>query len=298
MSIKSSLLFAGAVIFILGLLLLYSLMIQNLGLVLFGASTTGIIERIESKGIAAERPLVHFTSASGSEIHFRGFDVARGYYKTNQAVQLRYFPSNPQNAEIDSWLSLWRPLGIGLSFTSCLLLAGIFLLCKGLRLPQKDRKPLQEKPRGKNAPQFYIIGAVWLAITITGITFLSMQEDGTDRIDQALIDGRELFASLSLPEGARPYADMTEKVYSGKTLTSVTVKQVFAVPGRFPEVVAFYEQVLPQQGWVASHKENRKHYASYHMPSWEVEITRDAYSYENPSRPHHRFALTLTWRFN
>ena len=297
MQAKCSLIFSGAAIFIVGLLLLYSLIIQNLGLVLFGASTTGVIERIESTEGAAERPLVRFTSESGRQIRFRGFNIARGSYQANQEVQLRYFPSNPHNAEIDSWLSLWRPLGIGLFVTSCLLLGGLFLLRKGLKLPPKDKKPCLAQQRGKSAYGLYVIGGLWLAMTITGISFVFLQEDGTKYIDQALVDSRKLFATLPLPAGAEPYTTMKEDVYSGQPLTSVTIQQIFTVSGKFPEVVKLYEKMLPQQGWVAWNKDDWEHHAIYRNPPWEVKISRDAYYYENPSRPHHHFTLTLTWRF-
>lgn len=90
------------------------------------ARTTGTItgnyRSRNSDGEVSYYPLVTFTTAHGKQVEFRSHTGGRsGVYPIGAEVAVLYMPTNPQAAEINSWLAQWfgttifGVLGVGFS---------------------------------------------------------------------------------------------------------------------------------------------------------------------------------------
>lgn len=124
----------GYVVMALGVLLMLALGRYQIRLALFGVRAEGIVLAVEPHRKSV-RPVVRFVSASEQEVVFHGADISdRTYYTPGQRVPIRYLRSNPAFAEVDSWLSLWRPLLIGALFDGSVFVGGAFIVYRHRRV--------------------------------------------------------------------------------------------------------------------------------------------------------------------
>jgi hypothetical protein len=76
-------------------------------------------------------PVVDFATADGHPVEFRAAQtVNEGVYSVGQKVNVRYMPANPGFAEVDSWLSLWRPMLLGSLFDWGVCGVGLILILR------------------------------------------------------------------------------------------------------------------------------------------------------------------------
>ena len=116
-----------------GLLFALALGRSQVRLAVFGAHAEGRITEIyQVRG--GIQPIVEYTTADETPITFDGATVGkRDYYDLRQKVHVRYLPSDPHFAEIQSWWSLWQPLLIGVFTTSAILTGGGLLVWRDWR---------------------------------------------------------------------------------------------------------------------------------------------------------------------
>lgn len=131
----------GYSILLLGIVLVLNMARSQYQLALLGARADGqIVNLVESQTSSTSadpdtqntityRPVVSFQAADGEQVQFRaGQDVQQGQYAVGQPVSVRYMPAHPGFAEVDSWLSLWRPMLIGSIFDWSLCIGGLLLI--------------------------------------------------------------------------------------------------------------------------------------------------------------------------
>jgi uncharacterized membrane protein len=130
---RRRLLVIGGGLIVLGLLFLLALGRYQLRLAVFGEQARGTVSaaQIVRGGSAAT---VRFFTAAEDEISFTGATVSDDdYYSVGQVVTVRYLAANPRFAEIESWLSLWRPIVISLVLSGALILGGGLLIRRDRR---------------------------------------------------------------------------------------------------------------------------------------------------------------------
>jgi hypothetical protein len=125
---RRRLLVIGSGLIVLGLLLLVALGRYQLRLAVFGEQALGSVTAAQTvRGGSAAT--VRFFTAAEEEISFTGATVGdRDYYDVGDVVTVRYLAGDPHFAEIDSWLSLWRPIVIALVLSGGLFLGGGLLI--------------------------------------------------------------------------------------------------------------------------------------------------------------------------
>lgn len=75
------------------------------------------------------RPRIHFDTEKGRQIEFLAVqNISKNEYSVDDIVKVRYMPTHPEFAEIDSWRSLWRPLFFGIIFAGLICFAGVLLI--------------------------------------------------------------------------------------------------------------------------------------------------------------------------
>lgn len=118
----------GYAVIALGVLFILALGRYQLCLALVGSHAEGVVVAVEAHR-RSYRPVVRFVSTTGQEVVFRGTGISdRTYYAPGQQVTIRYLQSNPTFAEVESWLSLWRPLLIGMIFSGGVFVSGIVIV--------------------------------------------------------------------------------------------------------------------------------------------------------------------------
>ncbi len=74
-------------------------------------ATTGVVVELVRRSTTRSHilcPMVEFTSPAGEKLRFTSdFGSLPAGYQVGQGVKVRYDPANPQNAEIESGMSLW-----------------------------------------------------------------------------------------------------------------------------------------------------------------------------------------------
>lgn len=122
------LLVIGSTLIVMSLLFLAALGRYQLRLAVFGTPARGTVIA-ESRVRGGSHATVRFTTADGQAISFTGATVSdRDYYAVGQVVTVRYLANDPEFAEIESWLSLWRPIMIALALSSGMILGGGLLI--------------------------------------------------------------------------------------------------------------------------------------------------------------------------
>lgn len=132
---RRRLLLIGGGLILFGLLLLVALGRYQLRLAIFGEQARGTVSAapLVRGGQAAT---VRFFTAQEQEITFTAATVGdRDYYAVGQPVIVRYLAGDPEFAEIESWLSLWRPIMISLTLSGGVILGGGLLIRRHRRRP-------------------------------------------------------------------------------------------------------------------------------------------------------------------
>ncbi len=133
----------GYTLLLLGVVLVLNMARYQYQLAVFGAHAEGkVVNLISIAGTTTSedwnapqtptyRPVVDFVTADGQQVEFRaGQDVNEGIYTVGQTVNVRYMSANPGFAEVDSWLSLWRPMLFGSLFDWSVCIGGVLLILK------------------------------------------------------------------------------------------------------------------------------------------------------------------------
>ncbi len=147
----------GYVVLLFGVVLVLNMARYQYQLGLFGARAQGrVVELVavtsdstnledRTPDTITYRPVVSFAAADGEQVQFRAQqDVNEGVYSVGQTVPVRYTPAHPGFAEVDSWLSLWRPMLLGSLFDWAVCAAGLLLVLKVSRkrpLPRQTLNP-------------------------------------------------------------------------------------------------------------------------------------------------------------
>jgi hypothetical protein len=136
----------GYAVLLLGVILVLGMVRSHYQLALFGAKAEGKVvdlafvspttpnsepdsQGTQEPGTITYRPVVEFSTPAGPPVEFKAQqDVNEGVYALGQTVPVRYMAANPGFAEVDSWISLWRPLLLGSLFAWGLCAGGIFLI--------------------------------------------------------------------------------------------------------------------------------------------------------------------------
>ncbi len=132
----------GYAVLLLGVVLVLNMLRYQYQLAIFGGHAHGTVVQLVPVSDSANvedrmpdtityRPVVSFAAADGQQVQFRAQqDVSENVYAVGQSVDVRYMPANPGFAEVDSWLSLWRPMLLGSLFDWGVLAGGVFLVLK------------------------------------------------------------------------------------------------------------------------------------------------------------------------
>jgi hypothetical protein len=135
----------GYAVLLLGAVLVLAMVRYQYQLAIFGARAEGKVVDLaevlpngtnghpedQQPGTITYRPVVDFSTAAGLPVEIKAQqDVNKGVYVVGQAVGVRYMPANPGFAEVDSWISLWRPLLLGSLFDWALCAGGLFLILR------------------------------------------------------------------------------------------------------------------------------------------------------------------------
>ena len=139
----------GYTLFVLGIVLVLNMARYQYQLALFGAQAQGRVvdlvsivdtsmtEDRNAPQTTTYRPVVDF-AANGQSVEFRAVQtVNEGVYAVGQKVNVRYMTANPHFAEVDSWLSLWRPMLMGSLFDWGVCILGLVLILR-FGLPRRQ----------------------------------------------------------------------------------------------------------------------------------------------------------------
>ena len=130
----------GYAVLLLGIVLVLNMVRFQYQLGLLGARAQGTVVQMTEAFTSASkdkdapntptyRPVISFQAQNGQQVQFRaGQDVQKDVYTVGQSVNVRYMPAEPGFAEIDSWLSLWRPMLLGSLFDWSLCVGGALLI--------------------------------------------------------------------------------------------------------------------------------------------------------------------------
>jgi hypothetical protein len=113
----------------LGLAVLVQVGFVNGRIAVLGRSADGVVVAVERVKVGRGKrvPIVEFKTAAGEKVVFRGFSQRRSPYEVGDHCRVRYVPSDPSRAEIESWPTLWRALLVASALGIGLIAGGVVI---------------------------------------------------------------------------------------------------------------------------------------------------------------------------